>query len=174
MALIRAVCHASRDKNLLGGLLGLLGQKHGLDVGQNTSLGNGDAGQKLVQLLVVAHSQLQVAGDDPALLVVTGSVSRELEHLGGQVLHNRCEVHGGTSSDTLGIVSFPQVTVDTSHWELETSTAAPGLALSLGFTSFTASRHDDASSIDSLQMPRFHAARLFILRYGPFRSALQA
>ena len=55
-----------------GGLgLGLLGQKHSLDVGQHTSLGDGHAGQKLVQLLVVADGQLKVTGDDPGLLTVT-------------------------------------------------------------------------------------------------------
>ena len=31
-------------------LLGLLGQKNGLDVGQNTALCNGDAGEELVKL----------------------------------------------------------------------------------------------------------------------------
>ena len=49
---------------LLGGLLGLLGQKHSLDVGQNTSLSDGHSTEQLVQLLVVADGQLQVAGDD--------------------------------------------------------------------------------------------------------------
>ena len=38
----------------------MLGKRH---------LGNGDAGQKLVQFLVVADGQLQVTGDDPGLLV---------------------------------------------------------------------------------------------------------
>ena len=40
----------------LGFLLGtgtLLGQKHGLDVGQHTTLGNGHACQELVQFLIV-------------------------------------------------------------------------------------------------------------------------
>jgi hypothetical protein len=33
--------------------------------------------------------------------------------------------------------------VDTSDWELKTSTAGSALCLSLDFASFTASRHDD-------------------------------
>ena len=65
----------------LGGLLGLLGEEDSLDVGEDTALGNGDAGQELVQLLVVPDGQLEVTGDDPGLLVVTGSVASQLQDL---------------------------------------------------------------------------------------------
>ena len=41
------------------GLLGLLGEEDSLDVGQDTSLGDGDTGQQLVQLLVVTDGQLE-------------------------------------------------------------------------------------------------------------------
>ena len=101
--------------------LGLLGQKHSLDVGQDTTLGDGHAGQKLVQLLVVADGQLKVTRDDPGLLVVTGSVSCKLEHFGGQVLKNSGQVHGGTGTNTLGIVALAKKTVDTSNGELQSS-----------------------------------------------------
>ena len=37
-------------------LFGLLGEEYGLDVGQNTTLGDGDSGEKLVQFLVIADS----------------------------------------------------------------------------------------------------------------------
>ena len=37
-------------------------QKHSLDVGQNTSLGDGDTGQKLVQFLVLSDGQLKMKG----------------------------------------------------------------------------------------------------------------
>ena len=60
-----------------GFLLGLLGQKYGLDVGKNASLCDGDTGEQFVQLLVIAHSQLKVTGDDSCLLVVTSSVARQ-------------------------------------------------------------------------------------------------
>ena len=126
MALIRAVWFcggAERACNLAlaGGLLGLLGQENCLDVGQNTTLSDGDTGQQLVQLFVVADGELEVTGDDSGLLVVTGSVACQLEDLSGQVFENSGEVHGGTSTDTLGVVAFPQQTVDTSDGELETS-----------------------------------------------------
>uniref|UniRef100_A0A8B9TYP0 Histone H2B n=1 Tax=Anas zonorhyncha TaxID=75864 RepID=A0A8B9TYP0_9AVES len=55
--------------------VGLLGQQHGLDVGQHPALRDGDLAQQLVELLVVADGQLQVAGDDARLLVVAGNCS---------------------------------------------------------------------------------------------------
>jgi len=143
MALRRAVCLVSEVgiNHLLGWLLGLLGQENSLDVGQNTSLCNCNTREQLVQLLIVADSKLQVTGDDPALLVVTGSISCQLENLSCQVLHDSGKVDWCASSHSLSIVALPQVTVNTSHGELETSTAAPSLALSLCLSSFSASRH---------------------------------
>ena len=105
-----------------GGLgLRLLGQKHSLDVGQHTTLGDGHTGQKLVQLLVVADGQLKVTGDDSRLLVVTGGVACQLEHLSGQVFQDGSQVDWCSGSNTLSIVALAQKTVDTSHGELQTS-----------------------------------------------------
>ena len=100
----------------------LLGQKHGLDVGQNTTLGDGHAGEQLVQFLVVTDGELEVTGDDSGLLVVTGSIACELEHLSSEVLEDGSQVHGGTGTDTLGVVAFAQKTVNPTHWELKPGT----------------------------------------------------
>ena len=91
----------------------------------------------------ITDGQLKVTGDDPGLLVVTGSVAGQLEDLSCQVLHDGSHVDWGTSSHTGSIVSLAEQTVDTSNWELESSTAGPGLCLSLDLASFAASRHDD-------------------------------
>ena len=104
------------------GLLGLLGEKHSLDVGQNTTLSDGHSRQKLVQLLVVADGQLKVTGDDSGLLVVAGSVACQLKDLSSQVLEDGGQVDWSTGTDTLGIVAFAQKTVDTADRELQTST----------------------------------------------------
>ena len=101
------------------GLLGLLGEEDGLDVGQDTSLGDGDTGQELVQLLVVTDGELKVTGDDPGLLVVTGSIACKLEHFGGQVLKDGSQVDGGSGTNTLGVVALAEETVDTSDGELK-------------------------------------------------------
>ena len=107
---------------LSSSLLGLLGQKHSLDVGQDTTLGDGHAGQKLVQLLVVADGQLKVTGDDPGLLVVTGSVACQLKNFGGEVLEHGRQVDGGSGTNTLGVVALAQKTVDTADGELKSGT----------------------------------------------------
>merc|ERR1719147_597266 len=90
-----------------------------LDVGEDTTLGNSDASQELVQLLIIADGQLQVTGDDPGLLVVTGSVACQLKDLSGQVLHDGSQVHGGTGTNTLSIVALPEETVNPAHRELK-------------------------------------------------------
>ena len=59
--------------------------------------------------------------DNTRLLVVAGSVSSQLEDLGRQILKNGSKIHGRTGSDTLGVVSLPQKTVDTTNGERKTS-----------------------------------------------------
>ena len=100
-------------------LFGLLGEKDSLDVGEDTSLSDGDSSQEFVQFFVITDGQLQVTGDDPGLLVVTGGVACQLENLSGQVLKDGSKVHWCTSSNSLGVVAFPQEPVDTSDWELK-------------------------------------------------------
>lgn len=72
--------------------LGLLGEEDLVDVGKDTTLGDGDVAEKLVQLLVVADGQLKVAGDDAGLLVVTSGVSSEFEDFSTEVFENGGEV----------------------------------------------------------------------------------
>lgn len=82
----------------LGG--GLLGEKVLVNVGEDTTLGDGDVSEKLVQLLVVADGELQVTGDDTGLAVVTSGVTGQLEDFSSKVLEDGCEVDGSTSTDT--------------------------------------------------------------------------
>ena len=135
---------ASDGSDLL--LLGLLGEEDSLDVGEDTTLGNGDSREEFVEFLVITDGELEMTGDDPGLLVVTGSIASQLENLSGEVLHDGSQVHGGTGTNTAGIVSLAEQTVDTSNWELESSTAGPGLCLSLDLASLATSRHDECCS----------------------------
>lgn len=91
-----------------------------MDVGQYTTLGDGDVTQQLVQLLVVPDSELQVAGDDTGLLVITGSVASQLKDFGSEVLEDSSQVDRGTSTDTLGVVALAEQTVDTTDGECQT------------------------------------------------------
>jgi len=70
-----------------------------VDVGQHTSAGDGHSAQQLVELLVVANRQLDVAGGDARALVVAGGVAGKLEDLGGGVLltDGEWEGQGGQS-----------------------------------------------------------------------------
>ena len=47
-----------------------------------------------------------MTGDDPGLLVVTGSIASELKDLSSEVLHDGSEVHWATRTYTFGIVAF--------------------------------------------------------------------
>ena len=131
----------------LGSFLGLLGEEDSLDVGEDSTLGNGNSSEQLVQLLVITDGELKVTGDDPGLLVVTGSVASQLEDLSSQVLHDGSHVDWGTSTDTGSIVTLAEKTVDTSNGELKSSTARPALCLSLDLASFAASRHVDVVGV---------------------------
>ena len=87
-------------------LLGLLGEQDAVDVGKDTAGGDGDTAEQLAQLLVVADGQLDVTGHNAVLLVVAGSVASKLKHLGGEVLEDGSQVHGGASTDALGILAL--------------------------------------------------------------------
>lgn len=91
-----------------------------VDVGENTTLGNGDVTQELVQLLIVTDGELKVTGNDTGLLVVTGGVTSQLENLSSEVLENGGQVDGGTGTDTLSVVALAEQTVDTTNGEGET------------------------------------------------------
>lgn len=67
-----------------------------VNVGEDTTLGDGYMTQELVQFLVVADGELEMAGDDTGLLVVASSVTGQLKDFGGQVFQNSCEVDGST------------------------------------------------------------------------------
>ena len=108
-------------------LLCLLGQEHSLDVGQDTSLGNGDTRQELVQLLIVADGKLKMTGNDPSLLVVTCSVTGQFKNFSSEVFHDCSQVDWGSSTHSLSIIAFAEETVNTTDRELESSPAAAGL-----------------------------------------------
>ena len=67
-----------------------------MNVGEDTTLGNGDVSEKLVQFLIVADGKLEMAGNDTRLLVVTGGVASKFENLGREVLEDCSKVDGST------------------------------------------------------------------------------
>ena len=91
-----------------------------MDVGENTTTGNGDSSKQFIQLFVVLDCQSDVTGHDSRLLVVASSVSGKLKNLGAEVLQDGSKVDGGSSSHTGGILSGTQVSADTTNRELQT------------------------------------------------------
>ena len=92
-----------------------------MNVGEDTTLGDCDVTEKLVQFLIVADGELEMTGDDTGLLVVTSSVASQLEDFSSKVLKDGSQVDWGTGTDTLSIVALAEETVDTTDWECETS-----------------------------------------------------
>ena len=122
-------------------LLGLLGEEHGVDVGEDTTGGDGDGAEELGELLIVADRQLDVAGHDAGLLVVAGGVAGELKDLGGEVLEDRGEVHGGTGTDAGGVLASLEVARDAADGELKARLGGAGHGLLAGLA-LTTTRHD--------------------------------
>ena len=72
-------------------------------VRENATGCDGDLSEKLVELFIVADGELNVAGHNSSLFVVTGGVAGKLEDLGSEVLHYGSEIHGGASANTGGV-----------------------------------------------------------------------
>lgn len=122
-----------------------------MNVGKDTTLGDGDVTQELVQFLIVADGKLEVTRNDTGLLVVTSGVTGQLENFSSQVLQNSGEVNGSTGTDTLSVVTLTQQTVDTANREGQASlggTARNGMSVNTidqNKTATEASRMPDGS-----------------------------
>jgi len=127
-----------RSRSSHGCGLGLLGHQHRVDVGKDTARGDGHVAQKLVQLLIVADSQLKVAGHNAALLVVASSIASQLQNFGGEVLQHGSHVYGGTSTHTRCVAALAQEASHTANRERQTCLGRTRRRL-LGITSATLS-----------------------------------
>ena len=58
--------------------------------------------------------------NDTSLFVVTSSIAGQLKDFSSQILHDGSQVDGGTGTNTFGIVSLSEQTMDTSNRELKT------------------------------------------------------
>ena len=106
---------------------GLLGQKNGLNVGQNSSLSDRHARKQLVQFFVISDGQLQVARNDSGLFVIPGGVAGQFEHFSRQIFHHGGQVDRSTGSDSFGVVALAKKSVDTTDRELKSCATRPGL-----------------------------------------------
>ena len=140
MALKRAgFLNVSFARNLL--VASFLWEEDGLDVGEDTTLGDGDTTEELVQLFVVSDGELKMSRDDSSLLIVSGSVSGQFENFGGEIFEDGSEVDWGASSDSLGVVALSEHSVDSANGELKSGSDRSGLRLCFRLGSFTFSGH---------------------------------
>ncbi len=102
-----------------------------MDVGEDTTLGDGDVTQELVQLLIVADGELEVTGNDTGLFVVTGGVTSQFENFSSEILEDSSQVDGSTGTDTLGVVALAEQTVDTTNGEGQTGLGGTAIVLRL-------------------------------------------
>ena len=123
MALKRADCFFCFEQNLLGSLVRFLGEENSLDVREDSTLSNGDTSKELVQLLVIPDGKLKMSWDDSGLLVVTGSIASQLKNLSCKVFHDSSQIDGSPSTNTGSVVTLAEETMDTSNWELKSSSA---------------------------------------------------
>ena len=116
----------------------LLGEKDGMDVGEDSTGSDGDSAQKLVELLVVLYGKGDVAGDNAGLLVVAGGVSGKLKDLSAQVLKDGGHVDTGSHTNTGSVSTLLKVACQTGNWELKPSLGRRAGALSgLSASSFS-------------------------------------
>ena len=90
-----------------------------MNVGKNASGCDCNPSKKLVELLIIADSELDVSRDDALLLVVAGSISCKLEDLSGEVLEDRREVNRCTCSNAGGDLHLLNVSCNTADRELK-------------------------------------------------------
>ena len=100
-----------------------------MDVGEDTTLGDGDVTQELVQLLIVTDGELKVTGNDTGLLVVTGGITGQFEDFGSEVLEDGSQVDRSTGTDTLRVVALAEQTVDTTNGEGQTGLGGTAIVL---------------------------------------------
>jgi hypothetical protein len=123
----------------------LLGKKHCMNVWKDSTSSDSDSTQQLVQFFIILDGQGNVAGNDAALLVITGSITSKLKNLSTQVLENSGKVHWCTRPHSSSVFAIAQVASDTANRELETSLGGCRCRLFLTATtlSFSFARHDD-------------------------------
>ena len=102
------------------------------DVGEDTSFSDGGVVEELVEFLVVSDGEEDVSGDDSGLLVVLSGVSGQFEDLSSEIFEDGCQVDGGTSSDSFGVVGVSEETADSADGELETGSGGLGDSLAGG------------------------------------------
>ncbi|CAH0371167.1 unnamed protein product, partial [Pelagomonas calceolata] len=103
-----------------------------VQVWQDAPRRDGDTAKQFVQLLVVAHGELDVARHNSFLLVVARRVARQLQDLGAEVLEDRAHVDAGAGAHPGGVLALAHVPVQARRRELEARLLRHGRELAGG------------------------------------------
>ena len=106
------------NKLHLGSLL--LGEEELVEVGRDTTSGDRNLTDKLVQLLIVLNGELDVTGNDTGFFVFASAITGQLEQLGNEVLDDGRGEDGGADTETGCVTALAQELRDTRHGERET------------------------------------------------------
>eukprot|EP00918_Siedleckia_nematoides_P026405 GHVU01056937.1.p1 GENE.GHVU01056937.1~~GHVU01056937.1.p1 ORF type:complete len:158 (+),score=7.94 GHVU01056937.1:213-686(+) len=104
--------------------MSIVGKHNAVRVRHDTSRLNGGFTKKTVTLLIVAYSQLDVAGKTPGLLVITAARPSELNWLCSDILPQCRHVDGDSSSHALALPAFLEEPRNAADGEGQTSFAA--------------------------------------------------
>lgn len=88
-----------------------------MDVGEDTTLGDGHMRQELVEFFIVANGELNVAGNDTLTFIFFGSIASQLKKFSDQIFEHSSQVHRGTSADTGSVAAFAQESRQTADRE---------------------------------------------------------
>ena len=121
------ICSLYRDLSIsLATLTGGRLDEGNVDVGEDTTGGDGGILKESVELLVVSNGELDVSGDDSGLLGILGGVSSELEDLSSEVLKNGSKVDGSASTNSGGRSVLLEESSNSTNGELETGSGGLG------------------------------------------------
>ena len=88
-----------------------------MDLGEHSTLRKGRGAQDLVQLIVVADGQLEMARCNGLLLLLFGGIPSEFDDLTGEILEDGGHEDTGTPTNLGGVATLPEHTVAATHWE---------------------------------------------------------
>lgn len=78
-----------------------------MNVWKNTTLGNGDVAKELVQLFVIADSELKMTWNDARLLVVASGVTSQFQDFCSEIFQDSSQVDGSTLEAVLADCEDP-------------------------------------------------------------------
>ena len=95
-----------------------------MDVWENTTGSDGGVSHESSEFFVVSDSELDVSWDDSASSVVSGGITSEFENFSSEVFKNSSEVDWGSSTNSFGVSSLSEMSVNSTNWELKSSSGS--------------------------------------------------